>query len=53
MRFGTIQRRINVELQREIDRRVNKCRNRRIRHNQMRRDLAEGQPDLEMLRLDL
>ncbi len=53
MRFGPAIARINMELQREVDRRIDECSDGRIRNNQMRRYLAERQTNLEMLGLDL
>lgn len=53
MRFGAGLSGIDMELQREIDCRINERGNRRVRHDEVGGNLAERQADLEMLRLDL
>jgi imidazoleglycerol-phosphate dehydratase len=52
MWFGASRYGINMKLQGEIDRRINKGGDRRVRNDQMRRDLAERQTYFEMLCFD-
>ncbi len=53
MRFGADFTGINMKLQREINRWIDERGNRGVGHDQVRRNLAERQANLEMLRLDL
>ena len=53
VRFGDAFASVNVKLKSEIDRGVYKRGDRRIGNDQMRRNLAERQANLEMMRLDL